>query len=97
MGPSYPLGISRVGPASLINPLLTKREVKMAVSWPHFLFFFWLFLLTESNIQPSKKLLDKGTWEYRMLPLTRVKVVNAFFYAFIYGTIFSNVLLHFES
>ena len=42
MGSSCPLGISRVGPASVINPLLTKREVKMAVSWPHF-FLFLLF------------------------------------------------------
>ena len=45
MGPSYPLGISRVGPASIINPLLTKREVKMAVTWPHFLFFFLAFFI----------------------------------------------------
>ena len=36
------------------------------------------------NEEPShsKKLLDKGTWEYRMLPLTRIKVVNAFLYAY---------------
>ena len=38
------------------------------------------------NEEPShsKKLLDKGTREYtcRMLPLTRVKVVNAFLHAY---------------
>ena len=39
--PSFALAISRVGPASksfvfgkIINPLLSKREVKMAEYWP---------------------------------------------------------------
>ena len=43
MGPSYPLGISRVGPASLINPLLTEREVKRL--YLGLIFFFSFFLL----------------------------------------------------
>ena len=52
MGSSCPLGISRVGPARksspfgyVINPLLTKREVKMAEYWSR---SFFAFLLTST-------------------------------------------------
>ena len=53
-----PLGISRVGPARksslfgyVINPLLTKREVKMAGYWSPS--FFCVFIdLDLANIQP---------------------------------------------